>query len=231
MAQRRTARGPLGHDEILEAALALAERDGVDALSMHRVAEAVGVRTMSLYNHVRDKNALLDGMADRILGGLVLPEGSTGDAWEAELVGLAGALRTAAMAYPRSAPLLLTRRINTPAALPAVERALGALRRGGFDPTAAVHALRALIAYLIGTLLRETGSAPSFSGAIPGLVATRVADLKESGLPEVARAAQELSVIDHTEEFDYGLRLVLAALRAQAGADTAGPRPDVSGSR
>jgi TetR/AcrR family transcriptional regulator, tetracycline repressor protein len=224
VAQRMTDRGPLSRDEILEAALTLAEQDGIDALSMHRVAAAVGVRTMSLYNHVRDKNALLDGMADRILAGIVLPE-APADHWESDLARLAAAFRTAAMAYPHTAPLLLTRRLNTPALLPAVEKALSALRRGGFSPAAAVHALRALIAFLIGTLLREAGSAPSFSGAIPELVTTRASELQESGFPEVARAADELSLIDHAEEFEYGLRLFLASLRGQAEPATLSTDP------
>lgn len=65
MARRRTDRGPLTRTEIIDAALTLAESDGIDKLSLAKVAAAVGVQTMSLYNHIANKADLLDGMAER----------------------------------------------------------------------------------------------------------------------------------------------------------------------
>ncbi|MEW1718245.1 TetR/AcrR family transcriptional regulator C-terminal domain-containing protein [Streptomyces sp. NPDC093109] len=217
MAQRMTRRGPLTRDEIVRQALVVAETEGMEKLSLHKIAAAVGVRTMSLYNHVGDKADVLDAMADVILKGIVIPD--TDDMpWEDGLRALARAFRTAALKYPHSAPLVLTRRLNAPAAMPVVETALRFLKRAGLDDAAAVHVLRAVIAFLIGTLSREVGFAPTYAGAIPGVVAMREQDLVESGLPAVAAASAELAVCDHEIEMEFGLELLLDAVRRRVEA-------------
>lgn len=217
MAQRMTRRGPLTRDEIVQRALELAEAEGIEKLSLHKVAAAVGVRTMSLYNHVDDKADVLDAMADVILRGIAIPEPGTMD-WADELRAVARAFRAAALRYPRSAPLVLTRRMNAPAALPVVEAALRVLGRAGVEGPAAVRVLRAFIAFLIGTLAREVGSAPTFAGAIPGIIASREQDLVDSGFPAVAAVAAELAVCDHEAEMEFGLEMLLGAVRRRVEA-------------
>lgn len=226
MAQRMTRRGPLTREEIVRQALVVAETEGMEKLSLHKVAAAVGVRTMSLYNHVDDKADVLDAMADVILRGIRIPEadaidtGSGEMAWEDGLRALARSFRAAALEYPRSASLVLTRRLNAPAAMPVVEAALRCLNRAGLEGAAAVHVLRALIAFLIGTLSREVGFAPTYAGAIPGVTAMREQELVDSGLPAVAATATELAVIDHEAEMEFGLELLLDAVRRRAAASS-----------
>lgn len=87
------------------------------------------------------------------------------------------------------------------------------LRRAGREPPAAVHVLRSFIAFLIGTLSREVGTAPSYAAVIPEVVASRAADLATSGYPAVAAAAAELSVCDHEAELRFGLDLLIEAVR------------------
>ncbi|WP_262059790.1 TetR/AcrR family transcriptional regulator C-terminal domain-containing protein [Streptomyces sp. STR69] len=212
MAQRLTRRGPLTREEIVSRALELAEAEGVEKLSLHKIATAVGVRTMSLYNHVDDKTDVLDAMADVILKGIVIPD-VDGMSWQDGLRGLARAFRTAALRYPHSATLVLTRDLKASAAMPVIETALRVLNRAGLEGAAAVHVLRAFIAFLIGTLAREVGSAPTYAGAIPEVVADRERDLARSGLPAMAAVAGELAVCDHEAEMEFGLELILDGVR------------------
>ncbi|MEV5847528.1 TetR/AcrR family transcriptional regulator C-terminal domain-containing protein [Streptomyces sp. NPDC051985] len=216
MAQRMTRRGPLTRAEIVRQALVVAETEGMEKLSLHKIAAAVGVRTMSLYNHVDDKTDVLDAMADLILSGIRIPEVDAMP-WEDGLRALARSFRAAALEYPRSASLVLTRRLNAPAAMPVVEAALRVLNRAGLEGAAAVHVLRAFIAFLIGTLSREVGFAPTYAGAIPAVTAMREQELVDSGLPAVAAAAAELAVCDHEEEMEFGLEMLLDAIRHRVG--------------
>nr|QIZ01425.1 hypothetical protein HEP87_06905 [Streptomyces sp. S1D4-11] len=122
------------------------------------------------------------------------------------------------MKYPHSAPLVLTRRLNAPAAMPVVEAALRVLSRAGLEGAAAVHVLRAFIAFLIGTLAREVGSAPTCAGADPGVVAGRERDLVKGGLPAVAAVAADLEFCDREAEMEFGLELFVDGVRRRVDA-------------
>src|SRR3954452_12161420 len=71
--QRKLCQMALNRDRVLKAAIRLADKEGIDALSMRRLAKALGVEAMSLYNHVANKGDLVDGMLDRALGAVELP--------------------------------------------------------------------------------------------------------------------------------------------------------------
>lgn len=204
MARRVSTRGPLTGPEIVDAALALAEEQGVEALSLHKIAAALGVAAMSLYNHVTDKNDLLDRMADAILDGVVVPEAIDELEWTDGLRDLGRAFRAAALRYPRSSVLALTRRPNSPSALRLAEATLALLRRGGVDPDMSVRLLRVFVAFLSGALLREVATAP------------RLTAPPAEGLPNVTEAADALAVIDHAAEFEFALDLMATALHGCA---------------
>ena len=214
MAARTTRRGPLSRSEIVRCALDLAERDGLDYLSLHKIAAGVGVKTMSLYNHVADKSDVLDAMSDQILAEVEIP-GVDEMSWEDGIVELSSAFRATAMRYPHSAPLVLVRRLNAPSVLPVVDAALRTLHRAGLDPAAAVHALRTLIAFLVGSLLREAATRSTGSVTAATVIASPEAQLLAAGLPSVAESAAELAVCDHDAEFRFGLGLLVESLRAQ----------------
>ncbi|MBV8180249.1 MAG: TetR/AcrR family transcriptional regulator C-terminal domain-containing protein [Mycobacterium sp.] len=209
-----TRRRPLSRSEIVRCALDLAERDGLEKLSLHKIAAAVGVKTMSLYNHVADKSDVLDAMSDQILAEMDIPDVDA-LTWENGIFELSSAFRAAAIRYPQSAPLVLVRRLNAPSVLPVVDAALRTLHRAGLDPAAAVHALRTLIAFLVGSLLRETGTGFAMSMTATTVIATPEAHLLAVGLPSVAESAAELAVCDHDAEFRFGLGLFVESLRAR----------------
>jgi TetR/AcrR family transcriptional regulator, tetracycline repressor protein len=206
----RIRREPLTRNAIVAAALQLAELEGLEKLSLHKVAAAVGVKTMSLYNHVADKADLLDAMADHILGAVALPDVDAME-WPDAVHASAHAVRSAAMAYPHCAPLVLVRRLNAPAVLPIVDAVLRIAVRAGLDPGTAVHVMRVHIAFLVGSLLREAGT--TAHGATPTVVATPESALLASGLKSVAQNAAELSICDHDAEFEFGLEMFIAAVR------------------
>src|SRR5690242_8331789 len=101
----------LTREKVLEAALTLVDRGGTEALSMRSLATELGVDAMSLYNHVANKEAVLDGIAELFLGRIGLPE-PTGD-WRADVRALATAFRHAAIQHPQAAPLVLTRQLES----------------------------------------------------------------------------------------------------------------------
>jgi len=195
----------LSRDRILLAGLALVDEEGLDAVSMRKLARRLGVDPMSLYNHVDGKDALLDGIAEVLLAAIPAPPPEA-DLRET-MSALAHGFRAAMLDHPRAAPLVLTRRLASMTALAPVEAALAPLLAAGFPPDRAVHGLRAVLAFLIGTLMREVEAAPTFGGSVQ-----RLADLSASGLPAVAAAAPYLAVCDHEAEFEFGLRIMLDAL-------------------
>lgn len=205
----------LSRERVVDTAITVAEQEGLDALTMRGVARHLGVDTMSLYNHVSDRAALLDAIAERVLAQIELPAAS-GDLRN-DIRAAAHAFRAVAVRHPNCASLVLTRQLGSPAGLAPTDAVLGILSRAGFPPALAVHALRALLAYVVGALLRETGASPAFSGDDQAGVARRAAELTGAGLPHLADAAGELAVCEHDTEFEFGLDLLLAALERPAG--------------
>lgn len=126
---------PLTRDRVLDAALAVAEREGFERLSMRLLARELDVSPMALYRHVVNKDDLLDGLVERLLGQLRLPDDSL--PWDQRLRVLAGELRALAHRHPGLFGLLLRRRAVGADATRAREAALRALRDGGLDPEAA----------------------------------------------------------------------------------------------
>jgi AcrR family transcriptional regulator len=213
---RRRGRPPRGSApglsriRVLGEALALVDEEGVEEVSMRKLARRLGVDPMSLYNHVDNKDAILDGITELILASTEFPA-LTSDL-RADLVALARAFRRAMLRHPRAAQLVLTRQLSSSQALAPVEIVLTTLRRAGLSPQDAVHAMRTFLAFLIGTLMREVSAGPTFMAGDAEAVRSRRAELVESGLPMVVEAAPYLAACDHEAEFEFGLRVLLEAL-------------------
>ena len=199
--------GGLSRERILREALSLIDEEGLEAVSMRKLARRLGVDPMSLYNHVDGKDALLDGVAEALLAAIPAPD--PGGDLRATMSGLAHGFRDAMLGHPRAAPLVLTRQLASMTALAPVEAVLGPLLAAGYPPERAVHGLRAVLAFLIGTLMREVDAAPTVSATGDD---ARLAELTGSGLPAVSAAAPYLAVCDHEAEFEFGLGILLDAL-------------------
>jgi AcrR family transcriptional regulator len=197
----------LTRDRIVQAATDLIEREGSDALSMRRVAAELGAAVMSLYNHVPSKAALLDAVAERILSGMIAPAGPAMH-WTERARSLVRSFRKVAHEYPRSVTLVLTRRVEAPAAMRPVEHALAIAAEAGFDGETSTRIMRALLAYAIGAQMREAGAAQMLGRP------RRLGLLDPAEFPHVIALQDHLLSHDPETDFEFGLDLLIAALDA-----------------
>jgi AcrR family transcriptional regulator len=143
----------ISRDQILDAALAVADEEGLEAVTMQTVAKRLAVTPMALYRHVEDKKDLLDGLVERLLTEVPLPAASlAGNEW---LAALAHNLRATAARHPHVFPLLLQRPAMTPAALAVRQGALDALGAVGLGPDEAARAERLLSTAILGFAASE----------------------------------------------------------------------------
>lgn len=147
-----TARVPLTRERVLRAAIDIADRDGLDALSMRRLAKAVGVEAMSLYNHVANKDDLLDGIVDLVVAEIHVPV--PGGDWRAELRHRATSAHEVLLRH-RWATGLLGSRVNVgPAMLRYIDATLGCLIAAGFTYEQADRAWNAMDSHIYGFTLQ-----------------------------------------------------------------------------
>jgi TetR/AcrR family transcriptional regulator, tetracycline repressor protein len=142
------ARAGLSREAVLRAALDLVDAEGLEALSVRRLGERLGVTGMAIYNHLDGKQALLDGVADLVAREIESPPPDR--PWDERLRAILTSTRAACLNHPHAIPVLQTTRAVTPALLRPAEDALEALADGGFGPDAALEAWAALIALTLG---------------------------------------------------------------------------------
>lgn len=149
------ARKPLTREAILDAAIAMLDREGLDALSMRKLGTAVGVEAMSLYNHVPNKEALLDGIHERILLSIEAP--TTARTWQAFIRHQALGLHRALLAHPNAIPLFATRPASTAASTDRLVHYLEVLGRAGFKPLDALSVVQLVAQLVVGHTMWTTG--------------------------------------------------------------------------
>src|ERR671921_9225 len=192
-------RRPLSRRRILEAAVRFVDRGGLDALSMRKLGSELGVEAMSLYNHVPNKSALLDGLVEVLLGELEIPPEDEG--WESRVRDAYRAFRRLAHEHPNVFPLLVVRPPETMDGIWLVEEFLKTLREAGFDPQTALYAFRALSSYASGFAMEPAGAR---AGA---------GTLSVDDFPHIHELDAPLREVDHDAEFEFGLDLILAGLQ------------------
>lgn len=149
----RKKRTPLTKEKVLAMALQLADERGLDGLSMRHLAQALGVEAMSLYNHVANKEAILDGLVELVASELAVP--AIGGDWRSAMRQRAHTAHAVLMRHPW-ATLLIVSRVNIgPAMLRYVDASIGCLRAAGFSYPLADHAWTALDAYTYGVTLQK----------------------------------------------------------------------------
>ena len=204
----------LNQRKILEAALGLADEEGLETVSMRRVAGRLGVGTMSLYHHVPNKNALLEGMVELVFEQVEQPPDGMQD-WADQVLFISLSFRRAALAHPVVVPLVASGSFGGPMVLRSTEAYVAALVRRGFDPETAARVYRAAASYVIGHLSLELGG--FFASAVDGY---RRGGLETDGpreYPHLSELAPRLSLWDPEREFEAGLRRLLAAFHRDTG--------------
>jgi AcrR family transcriptional regulator len=224
---RPTAR--LSRDVIVATAIAIADRDGLDGVSMRRLGQELGVNPMSLYHHVADKDALVDAMADAVVAQITPDPTPEGDehAWAVELRRLVFRARRTMLLHPWAVPALQQRSAPSAAMLGHVDRVLGILRRGGCSVPLRHHAMHVLGSQILGFAQGLYNDAPDVR-ADPAVLAAqfRVWAATMPDVVELGRAATHdgaLGGCDDDAEFAFTLDLVLEGLerRRVAEAQTA----------
>ncbi len=208
-----TRRPVLTPERIIDAAARVADRSGIDHVSMRSVGKELGVEAMSLYHHISGKAALLDALADWIFTQVELP--SAAAPWRRAMADRAGSARRALARHSWSLGLIESRRWPGPALLRHHDTVLGNLRSNGFPVALASHAFSAIDAYVYGFVLTELNlpieageSAEQFVDSIRELLpAERYPYLVEMITDQVAGKDYR-----YADEFEFGLALVLDSL-------------------
>jgi AcrR family transcriptional regulator len=216
VSQERHRREPLTRQRIIEAALRVMDEEGLEAVTMRRIGRHLGVEAMSLYNHVRDKEDILDGVCEQVLAEFRVPEAR--DWVEAARLG-AREYRRLLLAHPNVITLMSERKgpFTNPDSLRAYEFALDLLRTAGLSEPDAVKAFHTFGGYILGYVMMELG--PMVGG--PGDEAHALAHqemarvLDSADLPRLREAFPHILDCDVEEQFDFGLDLLIEGLRAR----------------
>lgn len=206
---------------MLAAALQIIDRDGVDGLSMRRLARALDRDPMILYRHAPNKAALLDGVAEIVLARLKVDR--TSRDWAAQLRAIARDYRRLALAHPNVVPLLVTRPLTTPlglrphGTLRPLEDILTLLTSAGFSGLDALHIYRALFGFLHGHVLNELQELVDNPDEVNDLLRLGLHRLPIGEFPLLRSLAPVLAVYDGAADLERGLDILLTGLTATVG--------------
>ena len=210
--------GKITREMVLAAALDIIDRDGIDALSMRRLARALDRDPMILYRHAPNKAALLDGVAETVLTKLTVD--ATDPDWAGQLRSVARNYRALALAHPHVVPLLVTRPLSTPLALRPhgtlrpLEGVLELLTRAGFTGLDALHIYRALFGFLHGHVLNELQEIVDNPDETDDLLRLGLHRLPIGEFPLLRSLAPALANYDGAAELERGLDILLTGLTA-----------------
>jgi AcrR family transcriptional regulator len=197
------------------------DEGGVEALTMRRLGQALNRNPMAIYRHAMDKDALLDGVVERVVSGFVGPDVDGVRDWESALRRHAHAFRRVSLAHPRVVPLLVTRPLSGPLArqpagmLRPLEELLGLFTAAGFDQRGALHAARLFTGFLYGHVLHELQERVDNPDETDDVLRLGLHLLPITQFPRIRSLAEELANYDGATELDEGLTIVLAGLRSQ----------------
>ena len=197
----------LDRDTVLRAALTMLDAEGLESFSMRRLADRLGVTPMALYNHVRSRHDLIDGVTDLVASRIALPPERW--AWRRRLRAVLVGLRAVCLEHPAAATLLQQTRALTPALLAPTEIALGALEEAGLRPPAARTTWAALVGLTYGHVAYQLAGHMSGPASGPGA-------LDAAAFPHVAAAATE-PALDWERAFGRALDAIIDGFTAGAG--------------
>jgi AcrR family transcriptional regulator len=213
MATRPESRTPLSRDRILRAALARADEGGIESLTMRKLAAELGFEAMSLYNHVSNKDDLVNGMLDLVLDETELP--ASGLSWDEAIKRSAVTVYEALRRHSWACPLLMSAHHVRPARLRHMDALLGALRDAGFSAETTYTAYHVLDGYITGFSywhLSHTYTPTEVTELIERFARTISPDV----YPHLYEHAQQHGQDGPHREvnaFEFGLDLILDGLR------------------
>ncbi|WP_370182255.1 TetR/AcrR family transcriptional regulator [Rhodococcus wratislaviensis] len=211
-------RVPLTRERVLRAAVALADDSGVEALTMRRIAQTLGVEAMSLYRHVKNKDDLLDGMVDVVFGEIDLPP--HGPDWRSAMRRRAISAREVLARHRWATVLMESRATPGPATLRHHDAVLGILRAAGFSIALAAHAFSALDSYVYGFAMQETSLPFGSSDELTDVAESILGSVPAGEYPHLTEFVTQHAMApgyDFGDEYEYGLDLILDGLERAGG--------------
>jgi AcrR family transcriptional regulator len=205
-------RTPLSRERVLRAAIVVADTSGIDSLSMRNLGQKLQVEAMSLYNHVANKDDILDGIVDLVFSEIELPADRAD--WKSAMRKRAISAHQALLRHPWAPSLMQSRTKPGPATLRHHDSVLGSLRKAGFTLVMAAHAFSAIDGYVYGFALQQIN--------LPLQSKEQVAEVGDNILRQLAGEYPYLTEMitehamkpgyDYAEEFQFGLDLILDGL-------------------
>ncbi|MEM8924828.1 MAG: TetR/AcrR family transcriptional regulator C-terminal domain-containing protein [Actinomycetota bacterium] len=214
----KAKRPRLSPERVIEGAVALADRIGMEAFTIRKLADELGTRPMTIYHHVPNKEAIVDGMVDLVYSRIDLPPAHA--PWREAIAVRARSARAVLVRHGWAAPLMESRVNPGPATLGHHDAVIGCFRRAGFSVAMTAHAYALVDAFIYGFALQET-TLPATGGEEMADVATAMAERMDTErYPHLTELTVEHVLqpgYDFTREFEFGLALILDGLAAASG--------------
>jgi AcrR family transcriptional regulator len=212
-------RAPLSKERVLRAAIELADKEGIESLTMRRLGQQLGVEAMSLYKHVANKDDILDGITELIVSEIDLPP--TDVEWKAAMRRRALSTREVLTRHPWATRVMESRTNPGPATLRYFDSVIASLRTGGFPVALAAHAFSVLDSYIFGFVVQQTSLPFDSSEELTDVTTDILEQMSTDQFPHLTEMAVEHILqpgYDHADEFEFGLDLIIDALeRARDG--------------
>jgi AcrR family transcriptional regulator len=204
---------PLNRERVLRAAIAFADANGIESLSMRKLGQELGVEAMSLYKHVANKDDMLDGMVDVVFSEIDLPP--DGVHWKTAMRLRAVSAREALSRHPWALGLTESRMKPGPTNLRHHDSVIGCLREAGFSIEMAMHAYSALDSYIYGFALQEKSLTFHTSDDVGEAAENMLSEFPAGEYPYLSETVMEhitKSGWKYADEFEFGLDLILDGL-------------------
>jgi AcrR family transcriptional regulator len=209
----------LSRERVLRAALVLADKGGIESLSMSKIGKELQVEAMSLYNHVANKHDILDGMVDLVFSEIALPSDQVD--WKTAMRQRALSAHEALLRHPWATSLMQSRTRPGPATLRHHDAVIGCLRAAGFTVEMAAHAFSVIDGYIYGFALQQINLPSHTSAEAVALAGDILRQLPANEYPHLAEMIVEHGMkpgYDYADEFEFGLDLILDGVERLRGA-------------
>ena len=220
MTTNEPARRPLTRQRVLDAAMALADRIGIEAFTLRKLAAELDVKPMAIYHHVPNKDSILDGIVDAVFAEIELPpdDGDWRDAMRIRCISARQVLNR----HPWAPPLMESRTSPGPATLHHHDAVLGCLRRGGLSWSLTAHAYAVLDSFVYGFALQEANLPFDDEQQVGELTESIIQPLSTDEYPHLVAFTAEHVLrpgYDFGHSFEFGLDLLLAGIARAATAE------------
>lgn len=210
----------LSRERVLSGAVALADLVGMEGFTIRKLADQLDTKPMSIYHHVPNKEAIVDGMVDAVFAEMALPP--VGAGWQEAMTVVAHSAREVLARHPWATPLLDARANPGPATLTRHNAMIGCCRKAGFSIESTAHAMALIDAFVYGYSLQEAALPATGGEEMTELVEDLSSVLDPDHYPHLVEFTMQHVMqpgYDFTKEFDFGLSVVLAGLEASALGD------------